>query len=76
MAPMDIGYAGPTTQDALLGALAPLWQVLVACCVLIVSITAGARLVRRGRSRMGTAMMLTGTVLVVLSAVVVLGIVR
>jgi hypothetical protein len=77
---MDIGHGMLAGQDwagdALLGMLAPLWQVLIGCCVLLASVAAGMRLVRRGRSRMGTALLVTGAAIVALSALVTLGLAR
>ena len=40
--------------------LGPLWQVAIGVCVLVVVIISTRRLVRRGPSRMGRALIVTG----------------
>jgi hypothetical protein len=52
----DTGLA----QDALLNLLLPLWQMLIGVCVLAAVVVVGIRLVRRGPSRITTALLLTG----------------
>jgi hypothetical protein len=61
-----------TTDNGLLGALVPFWQLVIGTCVLITVVAASARLARRGRSRMTTALLVTGTAAVVLAVIGVL----
>jgi hypothetical protein len=81
-APASTGMAGTAhphwagSGDPLLGMLMPLWQILIGCCVVVVVVVASARLARRGRSRMGTALLVTGAAIIGLSVLGVLGIVR
>jgi hypothetical protein len=49
------------SQDALLGLLSPLWQVLIGACVLVVLVISTRRLIRRGPSRMGRALIVSGS---------------
>ena len=58
--------------DALLGMLMPFWQIVIGCCVLLALVAGTARLLRRGRSRMGNAMLVTGALIV---GITVLGVV-
>ncbi|MEU9510806.1 hypothetical protein AB0D32_31530 [Micromonospora sp. NPDC048170] len=46
-------------EDALLGLLLPFWQVVIGAFVLFVVLVSVARLARRGRSRMTTALLVT-----------------
>jgi hypothetical protein len=46
--------------DALLGLLLPFWQLVLGCVILLFVVGAAARLARRGRSRMNTAILVTG----------------
>jgi hypothetical protein len=65
--------AHPTaTDDWLLATLAPVWQIVIGVCVLVVVIGASGRLVRRGRSRMTTALVVTGTAAVAIAVIGVL----
>jgi len=64
------------SADGLLGLLLPMWQVLIGCCVLVVIAGATVRLVRRGRSRMGNALLVTGAAIVGLSVLGVLAAAR
>lgn len=48
------------SQDALLGLLAPLSEALIGGCVLVVLAISTRRLLRRGPSRMGRALIVTG----------------
>jgi hypothetical protein len=59
-------------EDGLLAALAPIWQVAIGACVLVVLAAASARLARRGRSRMTTAVLVTGAAAVGLVVIGVL----
>ena len=53
-------------DGGLLSLLYPVWQGVIGGCVLVVVIAAGARLIRRGPSRMGRALVVLGLLLVVL----------
>jgi hypothetical protein len=55
--------------DALLGMLLPFWQIVIGCFVLLVVVAGTARLLRRGRSRMGNAMLVTAALIVGLTVV-------
>jgi hypothetical protein len=57
--------------EALLATLAPLWQLVIGVCVLVVVVAASAKLIRRGRSRMTTALVVTGAAII---GVTVLGV--
>jgi cbb3-type cytochrome oxidase subunit 3 len=46
--------------DALLSMLLPLWQLVIGGCVLLAVIVSIYRLAQRGRSRMATALLVTG----------------
>jgi hypothetical protein len=50
--------------DALLGLLVPFWQLVISGVMLVFVVVASVRLARRGRSRMNTAIMVTGAALV------------
>jgi hypothetical protein len=54
----------PLAVDALLGMLLPFWQLVIGCLVLLVLVVGTARLVRRGRSPMTTAMLVTAAIIV------------
>jgi hypothetical protein len=47
-------------EDALLGLLMPLWQIVIGLLVAVAVVVVVYRLVRRGPSRMTTAMLVTG----------------
>jgi hypothetical protein len=55
----------------LLGLLFPIWQLLIAVCLVVVTIISAHRLLMRGPSRMGRAVVVSGSAVV---GVVVLGI--
>lgn len=57
------------TNDGLLTMLAPIWQLAIGGCVLVVFVAASARLARRGRSRMTTALLVTGGAIVALTVI-------
>jgi hypothetical protein len=59
-------------EDGLLATLAPVWHVVIGGCVLVVLVAASARLARRGRSRMTTALLVTGAAAVGLAVIGVL----
>jgi hypothetical protein len=48
------------SQDALLGLLFPLWQFAIGGCVLVTLVFATRSLLRRGPSRMTSALLVTG----------------
>lgn len=58
--------------DPLLGLLSPFWQGLIGACVMLTVVIAATRLARRGRSRMGTALLVTGTAVIGLTIIGVL----
>jgi hypothetical protein len=64
--------APPAPADGLLATLAPAWQVVIGGCVLVVVVAASARLARRGRSRMTTALLVTGAAAIGLAVIGVL----
>jgi hypothetical protein len=55
------------SQDALLGMLFPLWQIVIDACVLVVLVVCTRRLIRRGSSRMGRALIVSGSAAVALA---------
>jgi len=59
----------PASADPLLNLLAPFWQGLIGACVVLTVAIAATRLARRGRSRMGTAMLVFGVAVVALTIV-------
>jgi hypothetical protein len=58
-------------DDALLGLLAPFWQLVIGLCLVVVTIVAGHRLLMRGPSRMSRAIVVAGGAVV---GVVLLGV--
>jgi hypothetical protein len=50
--------------DALLDLLVPMWQYLIGGFVAVALVVAVLRLARRGRSRMSTALLVTGSAIV------------
>jgi hypothetical protein len=58
--------------DALLGLLLPFWQLVLGVVIIVFVVWASVRLARRGRSRMNTAIIVTGAVLVGLVVIGVL----
>jgi hypothetical protein len=58
-------------HDALLNLLAPIWQMVIGVCVLVVLVVSVHRLLGRGPSRMSRALLVTGGAAV---AVALLGI--
>jgi hypothetical protein len=59
-------------DDAIFGLLAPFWQLVLGAFVLFFVAGAAVRLVGRGRSRMRTAIVVTGLAVIGLMAVGVL----
>ncbi|GAB3088888.1 hypothetical protein [Micromonospora schwarzwaldensis] len=49
----------PLAEEALLGLLLPFWQLVIGAFVLAVLVLSVGRLVRRGPSRMTTALLVT-----------------
>jgi hypothetical protein len=68
------GRAATSTaaNDDLFAAAAPIWQIVIGGCVLVAFVVASARLARRGRSRMTTALLITGAAAVSLAVIGVL----
>ncbi|HEY8471425.1 MAG TPA: hypothetical protein VIL37_02180 [Natronosporangium sp.] len=58
--------------DPLLNMLLPFWQMVIGLCVLAAVVVTGVRLARRGPSRINTALLLTGGVLVGICALGIL----
>lgn len=58
--------------DALLGLLLPFWQLVLGAVIIVFVVGASARLARRGRSRMNTAIIVTGAALLGLVVIGVL----
>ncbi|GAA0742379.1 hypothetical protein Drose_32240 [Dactylosporangium roseum] len=50
--------------DALMAMLFPLWQLVIGAVVALVLVVATIRLARRGPSRMGTVLLITGGAIV------------
>lgn len=59
----------PVASDALLDLLAPLWQLVIGLLVLLTVIVSVRRLVRRGPSRMGGALLIFGGAIVCVAVV-------
>jgi hypothetical protein len=59
----------PLAADALLDLLMPLWQVVIGVLLLVTLVVAGHRILMRGPSRMGGAMLLTGGAVIGLAVV-------
>lgn len=47
-------------EDALLGMLFPMWQMVIAVCLVIVTLVAGHKLLMRGPSRMSRGVVVAG----------------
>jgi hypothetical protein len=58
--------------DGLTGLLGPLWQIVIAGCLLVVLVIGTHRLIQRGPSRMGHAVLVTGALIVTLAVIGVL----
>jgi hypothetical protein len=59
----------PLAADALLDLLMPLWQMVIGVLVLVTLVVAGRRILMRGPSRMGGAMLLAGGAVIGLAVV-------
>jgi hypothetical protein len=55
--------------DALLGLLAPAWQILITVCLVVVLFFGLVRLASRGASRMNTGVLVTGGLILVIAAI-------
>jgi len=64
-------FAQDARPDGLLGLLSPLWQLVIGVFVVVAVLAAGARLARRGRSRMNAALLYIAAAII---AVTVLGV--
>jgi hypothetical protein len=60
------------SQDALLGLLFPVWQLLIGVAVLVTVVLCSWRLLRRGPSRMTRALIVTGSAAIGLATLGVL----
>ncbi|MFF5182065.1 hypothetical protein ACFY2Q_28995 [Micromonospora sp. NPDC000316] len=71
---MDESAPGATVfaEEALLGLLLPIWQVVIGAVVLVVLVLSVGRLARRGMSRMTTALLVTAGVIAGLATIGVL----
>jgi hypothetical protein len=58
------------TSDALLSMLFPLWQLLISVVLLGVVAIAARRLAHRGRSRMTTAVLVTGAAILAIAVAI------
>jgi hypothetical protein len=59
-----MGHPAVIASDALLDLLMPLWQLVIGVLVLITLVLSVHRLVMRGPSRMGGAMLMVGAVVI------------
>lgn len=59
-------------EDALLGLLLPLWQVIIGILVVVAVVASVYRLARRGPSRMTTGMLVTGGAIVGIAVIGIL----
>jgi hypothetical protein len=59
-----MGYPAVIASDALLDLLLPFWQLVIGVLVLVTLVVSVHRLVMRGPSRMGGAMLMVGAVVV------------
>ena len=66
---VNMGTRTALASDAIFGLLMPLWQVLIGVLVLVVLVVSVHRLVQRGPSRMGGAMLLVGGAVVCVAVV-------
>ena len=58
------GHPAVIASDALLDLLMPLWQLVIGVLVLLTLVVSVHRLVMRGPSRMGGAMLMVGAVVI------------
>ena len=59
----------PVASDALLDLLMPLWQLVIGLLVLVTVVLSVSKLIQRGPSRMGGAMLLFGSAVVCVAVV-------
>jgi hypothetical protein len=59
----------PVAADALLGLLLPFWQLVIGVFVLVMLALSVRRLASRGRSRMTTALLVSGAAAVAFAAI-------
>jgi uncharacterized membrane protein YozB (DUF420 family) len=59
-----MGSSPTLAADALLDLLVPLWQLVIGALVLVTVVVSVLRLIRRGPSRMGGAMLLAGAAVI------------
>jgi hypothetical protein len=59
-----MGHPAAIASDALLDLLMPLWQLVIGVLVLLTLVVSVHRLVMRGPSRMGGAMLMVGAVVI------------
>ena len=64
-----MGSSPTLAADALLDLLMPAWQLVIGALVLVTLVVSVARMVRRGPTRMGGAMLLTGGAVIGLALV-------
>ena len=64
-----MGPSPTLATDALLDLLMPLWQLVIGLLVLVTVVVSVLRLIRRGPSRMGGAMLLAGGAVIGLAVV-------
>lgn len=64
-----MGSSPILATDALLDLLWPMWQILIGTLVLVTLVVSLSRLIRRGPSRMGGAMLLTGGAVIGLAVI-------
>ena len=64
-----MGLPPALASDALFGLLMPLWQLVIGLLVLVTVLVSVHRLVMRGPSRMGGAMLLVGGAVVCIAVV-------
>ena len=64
-----MGSSRTLAADALLDLLFPLWQLVIGALVLVTLVVSVHRLIRRGPTRMGGAMLLTGAAVIGLAVV-------
>src|SRR5262245_19080584 len=64
-----IATSGPVATDALLGMLLPFWQLVIGLFVLVVLALSVRRLIGRGRSRMTTALLVSGAAAVAIATI-------
>ena len=64
-----VAAVAPTSADALLGLLHPAWQALIAGCLVLVTVLGLRRLLERGPARMTNALVVTGLLIVLVTAI-------